>query len=49
MEVNLKRQTEFDEDTSLFFSPKRQQWWSLTVEKELKQTNPERKVHEKTP
>jgi hypothetical protein len=49
MEVNLKRQAEFDEDTSLFFSPKRQQWWSLMVEEELKQTNPERKVHERTP
>jgi len=49
MEVNLKRQAEFDEDTSLFFSPKWQHWWSLTVEEELKQTNPERKVHGKNP
>ena len=36
MEANLKRQAEFDEDTSLFHSPKRQQWWSWTVEDELK-------------
>ena len=49
MEVNLKRQAEFDEDTSLFFSPKWQQWWSLTVEEELKKTNPERRVHGKNP
>jgi len=49
MEVNLKRQAEFDEDTSLFFSPKWQQLWSLTVEEELKKTNPERRVHEKNP
>jgi hypothetical protein len=40
MEVNLKRQAEFDEDTSLFFNPRRQQWWSLLVEEELKQTGP---------
>jgi len=40
MEVNLKRQAEFDEDTSLFFNPRRQQWWSWTVEDELKQTSP---------
>ena len=40
MEVNLKRQAEFDEDTSLFFNPRRQQWWSWMVEDELKQTNP---------
>jgi hypothetical protein len=36
MEANLKRQAEFDEDTSLFFNPRRQQWWSWTVEDELK-------------
>jgi hypothetical protein len=40
MEVNLKRQVKFDEDTSLFFNPRRQQWWSWTVEDELKQTSP---------
>jgi hypothetical protein len=38
MESNLKRQAEFDEDTSLFFNPKWQQWWFDTVEQELKQT-----------
>lgn len=40
MEANLKRQTEFDEATSLSFNPKWQQWWSRTVEEELKQTQP---------
>jgi hypothetical protein len=40
MEVNLKRQVKFDEDTSLFFNPRRQQWWSWTVEDELQQTSP---------
>ena len=38
MEASLKRQAEFDEDTSLFINPKRQQWWSWTVEDELKRT-----------
>jgi hypothetical protein len=37
MEANLKRQAEFDNDTSLFFNPRRQQWWSWTVADELKQ------------
>lgn len=36
MEASLKRQAEFDEDTSLFFNPRRQQWWSWTVADELK-------------
>jgi len=49
MEVNLKRQAEFDEDTSLFFNPKWQQWWSRTVEEELKQTHRERRDHKKDP
>jgi hypothetical protein len=40
MEASLKRQAQFDEDTSLFFNPRRQQWWSWTVEDELKQTGP---------
>ncbi len=40
MEANLKRQAEFDNDTSLFFNPRRQQWWSWTVEDELKQIGP---------
>jgi hypothetical protein len=39
MEANLKRQAEFDEDTSLFYNPRWQQWWSRTVEEELKQTH----------
>jgi len=40
MEANLKRQAEFDNETSLFFNPRRQQWWSWTVEDELKQIGP---------
>jgi hypothetical protein len=40
MEADLKRQVEFDEDTSLFYNTRRQQWWSWTVEDELKQTSP---------
>ena len=36
MEASLKRQAEFDDDTSLFFNPRRQQWWAWTVEDELK-------------
>jgi len=38
MEANLKRQAEFDEDTSLFHNPRRQRWWSWTVEDELKRS-----------
>jgi hypothetical protein len=49
MESNLKRQAEFDEDTSLFYSPKWQQWWFRTVEDELKQTHRERRDHKKDP
>jgi hypothetical protein len=40
MEANLKRHAEFDEDTSLFFNPRRQQWWSRVVEEELQQAGP---------
>jgi hypothetical protein len=47
MEANLKRQAEFDEDTSLFYYPKWQQWWASTVEEELKQTDRERMDHKK--
>ena len=47
MQVNLKRQAEFDEDTSLFFNPKWQRWWALTVEEELRRTHRERKDHKK--
>jgi hypothetical protein len=49
MEANLKRQAEFDEDTSLFFNPKWQQWWSRKVEEELKQTHRELDDHKKNP
>ena len=38
MEANLKQQAEFDEDTSMFHNPRRQQWWSWTVEDELKRS-----------
>jgi hypothetical protein len=38
MEANLKRQAQFDDDTSLFHNPRRQQWWSWTVEDELKRS-----------
>ena len=31
MEASLKRQAKFDEDTSLFYSPEWQQWWSSSV------------------
>ena len=38
MKANQKRHQEFDEDTSLFYSPSWQAWWLWTVEEELKQT-----------
>jgi len=38
MEANLKRQAQFDDDTSLFHNPRRQQWWSWTVEDELRRS-----------
>lgn len=40
MEESLKRQSDFDEDTSLFYAPRRQQWWYWTVENELKSSGP---------
>ena len=40
MEASLKRQVQFDEDTSMFYNPKWQQWWSSSVEDELKKTQP---------
>jgi hypothetical protein len=40
METDLKRHTEFDEGTSLFYNPRRQQWWARTVEEELQATEP---------
>jgi hypothetical protein len=45
VETHLERQAEFDEDTSIFYNPKWQQWWSSTVEEELKQTHQERRDH----
>ncbi len=39
MEASLKRQAQFDENTSLFYAPKWQQWWWLTVEDELKESD----------
>lgn len=38
MEAGLQRHAEFDEDTSLFYNPRRQRWWAWTVEDELKAT-----------
>jgi hypothetical protein len=49
MEANLKRQGKFDEDTSLSFNPRWQQWWFDTVEKELEQTHRGRSDPRKTP
>jgi hypothetical protein len=49
MEANLKRQGKFDEDTSLSFNPRWQQWWFETVEKELEQTRRERSDPKKAP
>ena len=40
MEAGLKRHAEFDEDTSLFYNPRRQRWWAWTVEDELMETAP---------
>lgn len=40
MAESLKRQSEFDEDTSLFYNPRRQQWWYWTVDNELKRSGP---------
>jgi hypothetical protein len=49
MEANLKRQAKFDEDTSLSFNPRWQQWWFDTVAEELKQTNRQRADHKEDP
>jgi hypothetical protein len=49
MEANLKRHGEFDEDTSMSFNPRWQQWWFDTVEKELEQTHRGRSDPRKTP
>jgi hypothetical protein len=39
-EESLKRQPVFDEDTSLFYNPRRQQRWYWTIEDELKTSSP---------
>ena len=39
MKASLKRQAQFDEDTSLFYNPKWQQWWSSLVEDELEKSH----------
>jgi hypothetical protein len=39
MKASLKRQAQFDEHTSLFYSPKWQQWWASSVEDELKKSH----------
>jgi hypothetical protein len=36
MEQSLKEQEQFDQDTSLFHNPRRQQWWFWKVTDELK-------------
>lgn len=40
MEKSLKEQAEFDQDTSLFYNPRRQQWWFWKVTDELKANFP---------
>lgn len=37
MAAGLERHTRFDEDTSMFYSPRRQAWWAHEVEEELRQ------------
>jgi hypothetical protein len=39
MKASLKRQAKFYEETSLFYSPKWQQWWASSVEDELKESD----------
>ena len=41
MEKSLEEHTAFDEDTSLFFDPKKQRWWLKRVEEQLRKTIPE--------
>jgi len=47
IEANLKRQAEFDEDSSLFYNPKWQQWWLQKVEEDLRRTHQGRINHKK--
>jgi hypothetical protein len=35
-EQSLQRHEQFDEDTSMIYSPRRQKWWLATVEGELR-------------
>jgi hypothetical protein len=39
MQASLKRQAQFDEDTSLVYSPKWQHWWASSMEDELKKSD----------
>ena len=39
MKASLKRQAQFDEDTSMAYNQKWQNWWSFTVEEELKKSH----------
>ena len=38
MDESLREHTAFDEDTSLFFDPKKQRWWIERVEEQLRKT-----------
>ena len=44
MDESLKEHTAFDEDTSLFFDPKKQRWWLERVEEQLRKTAPEKGI-----
>ncbi|MFO7707183.1 MAG: hypothetical protein R6V84_03345 [Desulfobacterales bacterium] len=39
LETSLKRQLQFDEETSLFHNPRRQEWWLRMVTEELKEVS----------
>jgi hypothetical protein len=41
MTDSLARQTEFDEDTSMYPSPRWQQWWQEKIEKQLAEMPPQ--------
>ena len=47
MTANLKRHAEFDEHTSFFYNPRRQQWWAREVEDELNRTEAARTWHDR--
>ena len=44
MDESLREHTAFDEDTSLFFDPKKQRLWLETVEEQLRKTAPEKGI-----